>query len=203
MRSIRAALAATSAVYFWLPVLTILIATGMFSVLLFSFDLVFIVLGLISSAGWIAALNTLRKISDRWYLGLPLACVLVAGTAFAALAFATIPALIMPGDPSSLFLASSGVAALLCIAPCTVLLSSLLSSLGEHKDFALGIALLSGLVSLISLALLVDMATSAAGFSSQPVFQHPLWEGMMILYGLGSAVTGVLLLMAAMRSSKE
>lgn len=203
MGTLRPALAATAAVYFWLPVLALLIAIRMFSVLGYSFDFIFLTLGIISSTGCIAALNTLRGISDRWYLGLPLAGVLLAGTACAALAFATIPALVMPGDPYSLFLGNSGVAALLCIAPCTVLLSFLLPSFGEHQDLAMGTAILSGLVSLISLALLVDTVTSATGFSSQQVFPHPLWEGMMILYGLGSAIIGVLILMAAVRSPKR
>ena len=199
MGTLRPALAATAAVYFWLPVLALLIATHMFSVPGYSFDLIFLTLGIISSTGCIVALNTLRRDSPRRYLGLPLACVLVAGTLYAALAFATIPALVMAGDPYSLFLTGSGIVALLCIAPCTVLLSLLLSSFREQQDLAIGTAILSGLVSLISLALLVDMATSATGLSSQQVFTHPLWEGMMILYGLGSALIGILLLMAAMR----
>ena len=199
MGTLRPALAATSAVYFWLPALAILIASRRFSVPGYSFDLVFLMLGLISSAGCIAALNTLRRISDRWYFGLPLACVVVAGTVYAALAFVAIPALVMPGDLYSLFLTGSGIVALLCIAPCTVLLSSLLSSFGEQHNPAIGTAIISGFVSLNSLVLLVDMPTSAAGFLSQKIFLLPLREGMMILYGIGTAILGVMLLIAALR----
>jgi hypothetical protein len=197
----RSALAATTAVFFWLPVLALLIVARIFSVMGYSFDLVFLILGIISSAGWIVTLNTLRGISGHWYFGLPLAGVLVAVTANAAAAFAAVPSLVMPGDPFSLFLTGLGIALLLCLAPCTILVAIVFSSFREQRDLNIVTAILSGLVSMIPLGLLLEMVTFATGITSQQVFRHPFFEGVMILYGLGTTILGIMILMAASRSS--
>jgi len=39
----------------------------------------------------------------------------------------------------------------------------------------------------------------ALKISVQLVFAHPFWEGMMILYGLGNATLGILLMVTAVR----
>lgn len=196
----RSALAVTTAVFFWLPLLALLIVARMFSVIGYSFDLIFLILGIISSAGWIVSLNALRRISGRWYLGLPLAGVLVAGTIIAATAFAAVPSLVMPGDPYSLFLNGLGSALLLCLAPCTILVAIILSCLRQQRELNIVTAIVSGLISMISLALLLDMAAYATGITSQQVFRHPFLEGVMILYGLGTTILGIMILMAASRS---
>jgi len=61
----------------------------------------------------------------------------------------------------------------------------------------------SGIVSVVSFALLLDSAVFAAGFTSQQLFRHPFWEGIMILYGMGTAVIGMVILILAGKISHE
>jgi hypothetical protein len=199
MDTSRTALSVTTLVFFWLPAFTILMVTGLFSAIGYSFGLVFLTLGLISSVAYIAALNYLRRFSRHWYLGLPLALALIAGTACAFLAVTVIPTLATPGVFPGTLITNSGTAALLCLAPCSLLLFISLSSGGERNDVITGAAIVSALVSLVSVAMLLDMALSALNLSAQMMFRHPLGEGMMILYGMGTMITGILFLMVVRR----
>ena len=199
MDTARTALAVTTLVFFWLPVFTILMVTGLFSAIGYSLGLIFLIVGIISSVGYIGALNYLRRISKHWYLGLPLAIALIAGTVCAFLAVSVIPDLTTPGVFPGPLITHSGTVALLSLAPCSLLLFIALSSAGERNDVIAGTAVVTSLVSLISVALLLDMALYALNLSAQMMFRHPFGEGMMILYGMGTMIIGILFLMVVRR----
>jgi hypothetical protein len=76
----------------------------------------------------------------------------------------------------------------------------MLLSLSQQRELNIVTAILSGLVSMVSLAILLDMAAFTTGITSQQVFKHPFLEGVMILYGLGTTILGIMILMAASRS---
>lgn len=198
MAQFRSALSATALVFFWLPAVTALVVTGFFSVISYSFSLVFLTLGIISSVGYIGALNYLRQFSRHWYMGLPLAAALITVTVCAFLAVTVIPALATPGVFPGMLITGSGTVALLCLAPCSILLFVLLSSVGERNDL-ITIAVVSGFVSLVSVAMLLDMASFAMNLFAQAMFRHPIREAMMILYGMGTTIIGILLLMVVRR----
>lgn len=202
MDSFRAALAATATVFFWLPVLAVLTAAGLFPGIGYSFGLVFLVLGIISSAAYCIFLNILHTYSRHWYYGLPLAVVLVIGTVCAAITVITVPAVVSAGDIISILITALGITALLLLAPAVLLLAVWLRS-GQLYETALGVALVSGIVSVVSFVLILDSAVFAAGFTSQQLFRHPFWEGIMILYGLGTAVIGIVILILARKISRE
>jgi hypothetical protein len=198
MAQFRSALSATALVFFWLPAITALVITGFFSAIGYSFGLVFLILGLISSVGCIGALNYLRRFSRHWYMGLPLAAALITGTVCAFLAVTVIPALATPGGFPGMLITGSGTVALLCLAPCSILLFVSLSSVGERNDL-IATALVSGFVSLVSAAMLLDKAFFALNLSAQEMFRHPMGEAMMIFYGMGTTIIGILLLMVVRR----
>lgn len=202
MDTFRTALAVTATVFFWFPVLAVLMAAGLFSAIGYSFGLVFLVLGSISSAAYGVFLYLLRRQSGRWYYGLPLAAVLLVGTVCAAINVAIIPAVIPPGAIFSILVTASGVSALLLLAPAVLLLAVWLQY-GQQQKTASGAVMVSGIVSVVSFALLLDSAVFAAGFTSQQLFRHPFWEGIMILYGMGTAVIGMVILILAGKISHE
>lgn len=203
MDRFRSSLVATTAVFFWLPVFVVLIIAGIFPGIGYSFGLIFLLLGTISSVGSIFVLNDVRHQSTGWwYYGLPLAIVLGIGTVCSAITVITVPG-IFPGESLVLLINASGISALLFLAPFTLLFSISLRSIKKLHDKAINTTVVSGFVSILSLVMLIDMASTAVGVVSQQIFRHPFWEGMMILYGMGTVVIGISILIMARASSKE
>ena len=64
-------------------------------------------------------------------------------------------------------------------------------------------AVVSAFVSNISVVMLLDMAFVALHITDQAFFRHPFWEGGIMLYGMGTACIGVLLVITALRSPDE
>ena len=116
MDRLKVSLAATSAVFFWLPVSLILMITGFFGTMNYFFGLVFTILGIVSSAGCVSALRELKNSTRSWYLGLPLATTLVTGTACALYAV-VIAEPAFPAEAPGLFVMDTGIVALLLLAP--------------------------------------------------------------------------------------
>jgi hypothetical protein len=192
------ALAVTSAVFFWLPAVVVLMVTGLFPVLGYSFGLVFLVLGIISSAGFAGTLYGLWRTSGHWYPGLPLALTLIIGTACALLAVILMPSHTPPDDFSGI-VGNLGQTALLCLAPSAFLFFIGFLLGGQERELLMGAVGISVIVSIISAAMLTDMVFLALKISDQAVFTHPLWEGMIILYGLGTMILGIMVLVIAGR----
>jgi len=102
--------------------------------------------------------------------------------------------------PASQTAARIGHAALLAIAPCSVLF--FIAFLPFTKDlnlvqYAIGI---SAVTSLLSLAMIADAILFAMEIYSPAVFVHPVYEGFFILYGtIGTPWTGIMILAIAFR----
>jgi len=196
----KVSLAATSGVFFWLLVSLALMIAGLFGTMNYSFGLVFFVLGILSSAGYISALNELKKSTRFWYLGLPLALTLITGTtcAFYATAMAG-PA--FPSDGPGFFVMNAGIAALMSLAPSACPLFIVLLQRKKEPELIKAAIGVSAVVSLLSIAMLMDMSFTALHFYQQAVFGHPYGEGFLILYGIvGTPSSGIFLLIIAFRN---
>jgi hypothetical protein len=199
MDRLKVSLAATSAVFFWLPVALILMVTRLFGTMNYSFGLVFGISGILSSAGYLITLWTLKKNTRLWYLGLPLAVTLLTGTACALYAI-IMPGPAFPVEGPGLIIMNTGIAALMLLAPCALLLFIALLQKREEPVLMKGAIGVSAVVSLLSVAMLVDMISVALHLYQRALFGHPYGEGFLILYGLvGTPAIGVILILAGLR----
>jgi hypothetical protein len=199
MDRLKVSLAATSAVFFWLPVALILMVTRLFGTNNYSFGLVFVILGIPSLAGCLITLGILKKNTRLWYLGLPLAATCVTGTVCAL--YATImPGPAFPAECPGLIIMNTGIAALMLLAPCALLLFIALLQKRIEPVLITGAIGISAVVSLLSVAMLLDMVFVALHLYQQAIFAHPYGEGFLILYGMaGTPAIGVILILAGFR----
>jgi drug/metabolite transporter superfamily protein YnfA len=199
MDRLKVSLAATSAVFFWLPVALILMVAGLFGSINYSFGLVFVMLGIPSSVGCVLLLSWLKRTIRLWYLALPLVVTLLAGTACALYATA-MPGPAFPAEGAGLFVMNAGIAVLMLLAPCALLLFIALLQRREEPVLIKGGIGVSAVVSLFSFAMLFDMVFVALHLYRKAIFSHPLGEGFLILYGMaGTPAIGVILILAGFR----
>lgn len=200
MDRFTAALIAVSLVFFWFPICALVLAGGMMWLPPVSFGAILVLLAGISAAGSIWCLRELRKFSRLWYLGAALCGVLLIGTVVAAVFLIGQMDVTFSISPAGQSAARIGQAALLGIAPCSVLF--FIAFLPFTKDrnliqYAIGI---SAATSLLSLAMIGDSVCMALGLYYNAVFAHPFYEGFLILYGtIGTPWIGIMILVIAFR----
>jgi hypothetical protein len=199
MDRFRVSLAVTSCVFFWLPVALILMVTRLFGTINYSFGLVFVILGIPSLAGCLITLGILKKNTRLWYLGLPLAATCVIGIVCALYAI-VLPGPVFPAEGPTFFIVNTGIVALMLLAPCALLLFIALLQKREEPVLMNGAIGVSAVVSLLSVAMLLDMVFLALHLYQRALFGHPYGEGFFILYGLaGTPAIGVILILAGFR----
>jgi hypothetical protein len=139
---------------------------GLFGTMNYSFGLIFDILGIVTSVGCLAALRDLKNVTQSWHLGLPLAGVLVTGTICALYAVIMLgPA--FPAEVPGLFVMNTGIVALLLLAPCACFLFAALLQSDTERTFIRSAIVISAVVSLLSLAMILDMV-----FMALQLFQY-------------------------------
>jgi hypothetical protein len=121
MDRFTATLIAVSLVFFWFPICALVLLGGMTWLPAFSFGTVLVLLAGISAAGSIGCLLELRTYSRFWYLGGALCGVLLIAVAVAAVFMMGRFDVTFSISPVGQTAARIGQAALLGIAPCSVL----------------------------------------------------------------------------------
>lgn len=184
-------------VFFWLPVVLFFALTGLFSAINYSFGLIFLILGILSTAGSVGILYRLRQTSRYWIMCLPLTAALITGTACAFLSMLIAPLQISPGDPAGSAIGTAGIVSLLCLAPGAfcLFIGILKESRNNSREMIAGGV--SAVVSILSCAMLADMALAALKITGTAYFRHPFWEGFIMIYGLGNCVIGVMFILIA------
>jgi len=195
MDRFRLNLLATVLIFFWGILFLGLMIAGIAGD--FFFALTMIPLGLISLAGCIRVVACLKRHFPYWSLGLPLAAVLATGVITAVVY------ILMPSpyqDSVHITSQSIGAAALLALAPCALLLFVACSPRVEDRHAYRAFLVLTGIISLLPLALLCDLLLRALRFTTTAYFIHPWWEGLMMLYGIAcSPFIGAMLFLAVLR----
>lgn len=194
MDRFRGAFSLIPLVFFWCLVFIGLMICGISG--FFPFSIVMIPFGAFSLAGCIFVICYLKGQSPYWFLGLPLAIVLVGGI-LSALAYVLIYLQAKnPLDMVSAGIDVWGISFLLALAPCAFLMFIACSPIVEDRKFY-GISLvLTGIIALLPLVLLGDMLCAALHITNTVYIVHPLWEGWMLLYGIaGSPCIGILFLL--------
>jgi len=203
MDRFTSALIAISLVFFWFPICAIVLIGGMMWLPAFSFGAVLVLLAGISAAGSIGCLQELKKYSRLWYLGAALCGVLLILVTVAVIFLIGQIDVTFSVTPAGQSAARIGQAALLGIAPCSVLFFMTFIPFTKDRNliqYAIGI---SAATSLLSLAMIGDSIFVALGLYYNAVFAHPFYEGFLILYGtIGTPWIGIMVLVIAFRYRK-
>ncbi|MCK9580593.1 MAG: hypothetical protein M0Q92_09110 [Methanoregula sp.] len=200
MDRFTAALIAVSLVFFWFPICAIVLVGGMRWLPPFSFGAVLVLLAGVPAAGSILCLYELRMYSRLWYLGAALCGLLLVATAVAVLFLVGQIDITFSITPAGLAAARIGHAALLGIAPCSVLFFIAFLPFTKDRDLILYAIGISAATSLLSLAMIGDSIFVALGLYYNAVYTHPFYEGFLILYGtLGTPWIGIMILAIAFR----